>query len=238
MSFLNTIYPHPCQLPPHPTTTLATCPHTLPHVPIPYHMPHPHHMSPIHAIAWPPTTYPDPCHMPPHPAPTSATPPHPATCPHTLPHHPTLATCLRLCYRPDPLPLPPTLPHAPTPCHMPSHPASYWRARSTDSEHINFLAVGALGAEILSPEFPNFGRISRVRELVYISCMREIYLVYICDFGVRMRTRMRKQKKMAAPIDSKWRPPWSRSNFGNFLSAAAILEFRLIRKFGAPYLSP
>ena len=38
-----------------------------------------------------------------------------------------------------------------------------------------------------------------------------------------MRTRMRKQKKMAAPIDSKWRPPWSRSNF---VSAAAILEIR------------
>ena len=33
---------------------------------------------------------------------------------------------------------------------------SHWRAWSTDSEYINFLAVeavGALGAEILSPEF-------------------------------------------------------------------------------------
>ena len=32
----------------------------------------------------------------------------------------------------------------------------------TDSKYINFLAVGALGAEISSPEFPNFGRNSKM----------------------------------------------------------------------------
>ena len=120
-------------MPPHPATTYATCPHTLPHAPTPYHMfpPLPHvsihslGLTPFH-VPRPLPHAPTPCHHLCHMS------PHPATCPHTLPHVPTPATCLRPFTRPDPLSCtqtpatcPHTLPHAtPTPCHMHPHPAT------------------------------------------------------------------------------------------------------------------
>ena len=56
---------------------------------------------------------------------------------------------------------------------------------STDSEYINFLAVGALGAEILSPEFPNFGRNSKMAASMGAAMMtkqkKNFFLrIYIC----------------------------------------------------------
>ena len=48
---------------------------------------------------------------------------------------------------------------------------------STDSEYINFLAVGA---EILSPEFPNFGRNSKMA----------------AGMGAAMMTKQKKKKKI------------------------------------------
>ena len=96
---------------PHPTT----CPHA------------PGVHVPIHAIGLSPpiSIHGDPCQgVPPcgrvwgHVVGCATCPPHPATCPHTLPHHP------HSCHmspsddcRPDPLPT--TF----DPCHMPPHPA-------------------------------------------------------------------------------------------------------------------
>ena len=108
---------------------------------------------------------------------------------------------------------------------MSPHPASYWRARSTDSEHINLLSLRWILTEIW---FLNFSK-NLVRKYPELP---KIYVFAI--FGkfpelssktrsAHARTEVTSRFKMAAPIETKWRPPWSRSNF---VSAAAILEFR------------
>ena len=107
-------------MPPHPATTPAICPHTLPHALTPYQrstlLPHvpipvigltPNHIPP--PLPHAPTPCHHPCHMP----------PHPATCPHTLQHVPTPTTCPRHAVGLTPYHIHPPLPHAPTPCHMP-----------------------------------------------------------------------------------------------------------------------
>ena len=114
---------------------------------------------------------------------------------------------------------------------------SDWRAWSTDSEYINFLAVGTLEAEILSHEFPNFGNFTRAWNCLYFPHAWNLSRLYLRFRSAHARAHA-QTKKMAAPIDSKWRPPWSRSNSYRRRPSWNFGRISKIRKFGAPYLSP